>query len=331
MRASLHIPRRQWLSAAAAAVVAQTLPACSWIGSQPIAIAAHTWLGYEPVFLAQREGWIDPQLAQIVQTTNATESLEALVQGKVQGAALTMDEMLRARAAGQALTAVLVFNVSAGADMLVARPGLKTLAELKGKRIGYEPSSVGDLLLSEILALAQLDKQDVTVMPMTVDTHLHAWEGRLVDALISYEPVGSQLVQRGGIKLFDSRQTPNMIVDVLAMRTDVLDRSHDKALRHLIAGHFEALERLRHSPQDSAYRMAEHLGLPASGVLAAFKGLLLPDALNNLRMLGGAAPDLMTSAKKLSAAMVKAGFLGRDDTLSALVNGDYLPSQASAR
>ena len=330
LKNSSDLTRRHWLAASGAALL-PGLPGCGWLLNQPIAIAAHTWLGYEPLFLAQREGWLDPQLAQVVQTTNATESLEALVQGKVQGVALTMDEMLRARASGQTLTAVLVFNVSAGADMLVSRPGIKTLADLKGKRVGYESGSVGDLLLSEILELAKLTKKDVSVMPLTVDTHLHAWEGRLVDALISYEPVGSQLVQRGGVKLFDSRQTPNMIVDVLAMRTDVLDRAHDKAMRHLTAGHFQALERLHHNPQDTAYRMAEHLGLPASGVLAAFKGLLLPDVPNNHRLLAGTAPDLMTSAKKLSTTMVKAGFLGRDDTLAALVNGKYVPLQESTK
>ena len=122
-----------------------------------------------------------------------------------------------------------------------------------------------------------------------------------------------------------------MIVDVLAMRTDVLDRSHDKALRNLTAAHFQALERLHHNPQDTAYRMADHLGLPASGVQAAFKGLLLPDATNNYRLLGGAAPDLLTSTKKLSATMVKAGLLPHDDSLASLVTGNYVPPESASK
>lgn len=292
---------------------------------QPIAIAAHVWLGYEPLFLAQREGWLDPRLAQVVQTSSATESLQALVQGKVQGVALTLDEMLLARASGHALSAVLIFNVSAGADMLLARPGIKTLAHLKGKRIGYEQSSVGALLLARILELAELTEQDITMVPLSVDHHVRAWKEGQADALITYEPVGSQLIDLGAVRLFDTRQLPNTIVDVLAMRSDHLDLRHATAVRHLIAAHFRALDHLHRNPQDSAYRMAQHLGLPAAGVLAAFKGLLLPDIDNNHRLLRGTVPQLHNAAQILSSSMVKSNLLKQSDSLAGLIRAEFLP------
>jgi NitT/TauT family transport system substrate-binding protein len=112
----------------------------------------------------------------------------------------------------------------------------------------------------------------------------------------------------------------------LAIRNDVLDRSHARAIRHLIAAHFRALNHLTRNQQDTAYRMAPRLGLPAAHVLSVFKGLMLPGAAENYRLLAGTSPELLPGARKLSAAMVKNGLLKRDDPLTALIRADFLPT-----
>ena len=305
------------------------VPSCGWDESKPIAIAAHVWVGYEPLFLACREGWLDTRQVKLLETTSATESLQAISDGRVDGAALTLDEVLKARATGLPLAVVMVFNISAGADMLVVRPGIKQLANLKGQRIGFEPSSVGELLLAEVLRAAGLTPQDVQRVPLSVDKQREAWQRKQIDAAITYEPVATQLLALGAVKLFDSRQVPNTIVDVLAIRLEVLDTAHEEAVRHLVAAHFRGLDHLRRNPQDAAYRMAGHLRVPAAEVLTAFKGLLIPDAANNLRLLAGTSPTLLASAHQLSRIMVKGRFLAQDDTLKALIRADFLPQDSA--
>lgn len=314
-----------------ALALASAVPGCGRDEGKPIAIAAHVWVGYEPLFLACREGWLDARQVRLIETASATESLQALSEGRVDGAALTLDETLKARETGLPLSVVMVFNISAGADMLVARPGIKQLASLKGQRIGFEPSSVGELLLAEVLRAGSLTPQDVQRVPLGVDKHREAWQLQQIDAAITYEPVATQLLALGAVKLFDSRQIPNTIVDVLALRREVLDSAHEGAVRHVIAAHFRALDHLRRNPQDAAYRMAGHLNLPAAEVLKAFKGLLIPDASNNMRLLAGTTPALLASARKLSGIMVKGHFLAQEDTLAALVRADYLPSDSEQK
>lgn len=322
---TLSLSRRRFIASLAGLALTQTLIGCDGLTDQPISIAAHVWPGYEPMFLARNEGWLDTNQVRLVETVSATESLQALAEGKVDGAALTLDETLKVRATGLQLTVVMIFNISAGADMLVARPHIKNLVDLKGQRVGFEPSSVGEVLLGEILLLAGLSRPDIKLTHLNVDQHRDAWSRNQVDALITYEPVASQLLAQDAVKLFDSRQTPNTIIDVLSIRSDMLDYSHASALRHLIAAHFRALDHLNSNPQDSAYRIASHLGLPAAQVLAAFKGLVLPDASNNYRMLAGSAPELLTSAGKLSNIMVNNGVLKHNDPMVTLIDADYLP------
>lgn len=321
------ISRRRFVTALGALSLTGGLSACSGADPKQMAVAAHVWVGYEPMFLAQREGWLDSQQVRLIETAAAPESMQALAEGRVQAAALTLDETFKAREAGQKLSVVLVFNMSAGADMLVTRAPLKSLAELRGKRLAYEQSSVGELLLSEILQKAGLPVSDVTLVPLSVDRHVEGWKQQSFDAVITYEPVATELLNLGANRLFDTRQLPDTVVDVLAVRSDALE-THGTALRHLIAAHFKALDHLTRNPQDAAYRMAAHLKVPAGQVLPAFKGLVLPDALSNARLLAGAQPTLAQTAGKLSGVMFRSGLLQRHDSLSGLINADYLPAES---
>lgn len=320
--------RRQLLLGASALACAPVLPGCDWLIDQPISIASHVWVGYEPLFLARDKGWLDPKQVLLQQTLSAQASIKALFEGKVQGAALTLDEMLVARAAGLPLTLVFIFDISAGSDMLLAKPGLKTLRDLKGLRIGFETSSVGQLMLAQVLQEAQLSQDDVKLLPLSIDQQAQAWHHRQIDALITFEPLGSQLLAQGAVRLFDSRQIPNTIIDVMAMRSDVLDFGHASAVSHLVQSHFQALDHLKRNPQDAAYRMTRHLNLPVADVLQAFKGLVLPDAAYNYRLLSGNAPLLQSSARKLSKVMVEGRLLPREDALVDLIRTGFLPADA---
>ena len=320
------ISRRQALGAAGCVALLPGLSSCGWLQNLPVAVAAHEWVGYEPMFLARDRGWLDATQVTMLETRSAVESIQAVRSGKAQAAALTLDEVLGARASGLALSVVLVFNVSLGADMLLVRPGITQLAQLKGRRIGYEASSVSEVMLAEVLKTAGLTRQDVQLEKIGVDAHLFAWQNRAVDAFITYEPVATRLLAEGMSRLFDSRQIPDTIIDVLAVKSDALDQAHANALKHLIAAHFRALDDLTRNPQDAAYRMAGHLHLPAQGVLAAFKGLILPTPASNYRLLSGGTPALLPTARRVAGTLRRSGILSNDDALAHLINGSYLPT-----
>jgi len=319
------ISRRRFIAFLGGLAFARTAPGCAWLDDKPVTVAAHVWSGYEPLFLAQREGWLDARRVRLVETRSASDSMKALVNGTVEGAALTLDEALRARGNGVPLSVVMIFDISAGADMLIARAGITCIADLRGRSIGFEQGGVGALMLTEALRSAGLTHGDVKLTPLTIDQHLDAWRRNLVDACITFEPVAGRLLGLGGHNLFDSRRLPDTIVDVLAMRGDLLNR-RGNAITVLIQGHFRALEHLWQNPQDAAYRMASHMNLPAAAVLSTFKGMVLPDAANNYRLLTGESPEVLTIARKLSTLMVKNGLLKEEDSMNALILADFLPA-----
>lgn len=294
---------------------------------QPISISIHTWPGYEPILLARDMGWLDEKQVKLIRATSATDSIKQLEEGKIDAAGLTLDEVLRVREQGIPVSVILVCDVSAGADMLLARPDIKTLSDIKGGRIAVEDGALGSLMLYQVLQAAGLKVEDIKPVSITIDKQADAWKNGEIDAAITYEPGSSEMMKMGGKILFDSRQIPNLIFDVIAVRTSVLDEAHAEALRHLVSAHLKTLKYIHSNPDDAAYRMAPHFNLSHDQVMATFKGLVLPDLDNNIRLIDTATPTVLKSAKTVADVMLKAGILHQQANLNGLLRPEYLLRQ----
>ena len=64
--------------------------------------------------------------------------MEAFTAGKVDAVMMTMGDALVTGAPGARSVAILVTDYSNGNDMIVAKPGIDSLKELKGKKVGLE-------------------------------------------------------------------------------------------------------------------------------------------------------------------------------------------------
>ncbi len=306
--------------------VAGFLPLLGGCQNTPLRIAAHSWPGYELLYLARQEGWLAPDQAQLIETGSASQSLQALRKGAAEGAALTLDELLSARASGMPLTAVLVFDVSAGADLVMARPGINSIKQLHGARIGVEQTALGALVLQMTLQAAGINRSQVTVINLPVDQHLAAWQTERLDAAITYEPYAARLQAKGARQIYSSRQMPGMIMDVLAVRTDRL-QGRGGQVRAVTAAHFQALQHLQQNPDDASHRMAGRMKLTPEQVRDSFRGLELPTFEANLQYLDGNEPRLLNAARTVSRLMLESGLLKQPDPLTDLFSGRYLSTK----
>lgn len=317
--------RRSALAAIVAAIVFNSLPGCS--RSNPLRIAGHPWPGYEPLFYAKSQGLL-PAGLELLEMPTIKASIDALKEGRADGAMLTLDEALVLQARGMALEVVLVFDVSKGADVLLARKVLPGLAQLRGKIIGLEPSTLGELMLAMILEKAGLSRADITTQYIAFEDQEAAWATSNMDALITYEPVAGRLAAGSAHRLLTTRQMSDTIFDVLAIKKNAA-LSHAGALRQTLRAHFQALEQLRRNPWDTAYRMAPHLGISAEERINALRGLELPDLVANRSYLAHKDGRMMDVARRLSRIMLDAGTLPAPAVVESLFNDAYLPGKAS--
>ncbi|MEA5501772.1 ABC transporter substrate-binding protein [Halotia wernerae UHCC 0503] len=291
-----HIGRRAVITGAAA--LSAGVAACD--GAPPLNIALHPWPGYEFMRLASRSNLVDAPV-KIVDTTTVQQSLEMIMNGSVDGAGLTLDQVLGLRRSGQDIAVALVFDVSAGADALLAVPEIYSLGALRGKWIGVERSTLGEIMLAKVLESAGLDRSGIEVAYID-DDHVAAWDRGGLDAIITYDPARSQLRSRGLRQIFDSRRLPRLIFDVLGVRRSSANRKAT-ALRKLNAAHFALLDEWKRSPVDLAYRLATMLSSSPEEVIDSYAGLDLPDAVYNRRYLTPPALEMTAAAQEVAAIL----------------------------
>ena len=314
--------RRQVLSWAVSGLASGALSACA-APVPAMRVGSIVFPGYELMFLARDLGLLPEQDLRLIELLSNTDTLRALAARQIEAAALTLDELMSARADGVDLRVVLVLDSSEGADVVLGRPGL-SLSALAGKRIGAEDSAGGAVMLSALLKAAGLRVDQVRKVSITLDRSEEFYQRGLVDAVVTAEPWAARIERRGALRLFDSSAIPGRIVDVLAVRAEAMPM-HEKALRQLVAGHFAALAHYRSQAEDASRRMAVRLQMPAQEVVAAFRGLALPDAAQNREMMrhGGSFERTLTGLQQL---MVEATLLPRVQALGDIVDLRFLPS-----
>jgi NitT/TauT family transport system substrate-binding protein len=296
------LTRRGFLTAGVGLCAASlsSLTACT--SRDPIKVAIHTWIGYESLFLADQFSWL-PENAFLITNQNATESISMLINGQVHAACLTLDELLLVRSEGVAAKVGLVFNVSAGADMVISRIPINELEDIKGLRVGYEAGALGALVLHHLLKEARLNVNDLVLIDLPPDQQFSAWQKGDVDIVITYEPTASQLLAEGGLRIFDSRNMPERIFDILAVRPDMLNRRGNQQMQQVIEGHFKVLEYMRRQRQDALYRIATRQLTDFEQVQKALGGVHLPSLESNRHYLSGSDKRLFDAATEIDWLM----------------------------
>ncbi len=296
------------LRALGCALLVLLLAGCMREPETALRIGTNVWIGSEPLYLARELGKLDPGAVQLVEYPSASEVLRAFRNQAIDGMVISLDELFGLAADGYQPRIVLVVDVSHGADVVVGRPGMRTMRDLKGKSVAVESSALGAYVLSRALAKNGMQASDVDVVHLESNEQPSAFEKGQVDGAVTFDPYRAQFLRAGATTLFDSTQIPGEIVDLLAVRESVFDKQ-PKSIRALLAGWFGALDYMEKDPADAARRMGIRQQTSGEQFLKALQGLHIPTRDENLRMLGGANPELVASGRRLMSLMVDAKLL----------------------
>jgi len=140
--------------------------------------------------------------------------LPAIVAGQIDAAASAADAAIAGRASGLPIYAVAGF--AKGGARVVARPdaNIKSVADLKGKKVGVARGGAQELLLLAELAKANLTwsdqpGKDVQIFYMAFADLNQALLQKQIDAMCQSEPQSSQAIHKGfGVEVMKPYDTP---------------------------------------------------------------------------------------------------------------------------
>ncbi|WP_457623829.1 ABC transporter substrate-binding protein [Persephonella sp.] len=294
---------RIFLKIFAVAVILFTVN-CLKTGSDYLKIGTNVWPGYEPLYLSRELGFLNNKYIHLVEYSSASQVLRSYRNGIINGAALTLDEVLLLKSFGFNPKIVLVMDISDGADVIIGKPYVRDLKDLKGKRVGVESSALGAYMLSRALEKAGLTESDIKIVPLEIDEHYKAFIKNKIDAVVTFEPVKSKLLKHGGKILFDSSQIPKEIVDVLVVEESYI-KNHPEVVQDLVDGWFKALKYWEENKDEALKIMAKREGISPEHLNKMYEGLKIPDIKMNKEMINGKEPSLKIVAYNLLKIMKK--------------------------
>lgn len=157
-------------------------------------------------------------------------SMEAFAAGQLDAVTMTNGDTLVTGSTGAQGVMIILGDYSNGNDMVVAAPGIGSVAELKGKKVGLEIGFVGHLLLLDALESVGLTEADVELVNVPTNETPQVLASRDVDAIVAWQPNSGQSLARvpGSTALYTSGDQPGLIYDVLAVSPQSLATNREE-------------------------------------------------------------------------------------------------------
>lgn len=285
---------------------------------KPLRIGTNVWPGYEPLFLARELGYYGNTPIQLVEYPNFDPN-RAYRNGEVEMSATPITAFLPLAPTHPDVRAWLIMDISDGADAIVAKGAIANLQSLKGRRVGFDRSMLAPFVLSRGLEQVGLSLKDVKIVPVELSEQEEAFKQGRVDAIVTFEPYRSNILNTGAKLLFDSSQIPGEVVDML-IGSESLLTTHATQLQVLIQGWFRALDYIEKNPEDAARRMARRQGITPEQFLSSLKGLQLVTLEENQKLLGKTNSVLLKGTQRLSQFLVENKILKQDVDFNSLLD-----------
>ena len=284
----------------------------------PLRIGTTFWPSNELLFLARENGWLNPLEFRLVEFVDDGEVMRAFRNNAVAAAWLSMDEVLAIAQSGVVDPVILfVSDESHGGDAVVAQPDLITPADLKDRRVAAQINSSSAYLLDRALRQARLAVSDVRLVNLPPYRHLSAFRSREVDAVVTSEPVRSQILDAGGVELFSTVSTPFDILRALVIRRDYLD-SHEPQADMLCSAWQRAMDEMKSSEKARSW-IAGRVGTSVEGLDRMLERVRLLTLSESREWLGVPKPRLLAPLARLQSDLLDAGLLSAPVSLERML------------
>jgi NitT/TauT family transport system substrate-binding protein len=249
--------------------------------AEPLTVGYSDWPGWVAWQVAIDKGWFkEAGLDVKFQWFDYSASMEAFAAGKIDANCMTNGDTLVTGAGGGKGIMILLTDYSNGNDQIVGKPGIKSIADLKGKKVGLELGFVEHLLLLDGLQKAGMTESDVTLVNAKTNETPQVLASGQVEAIGAWQPIAGQAMQGlpGSRPVYTSADAPGLIYDVVAVNPASLKARRDDWMKLIKV--WDRVVKYINDPatQDDAVKiLAARVGLEPEAYKPLLKGTKLLD------------------------------------------------------
>jgi NitT/TauT family transport system substrate-binding protein len=261
------------------------------------------------------------------------KGIGALVAGQLDANSQTLIDTVLSVAEGSDQVVVLVNDNSTGNDKIIAKAGINSIGELKGKTVSVEKGTVDHYLLLIALKKAGLSSTDINIKFMDTQKAAEEFAAGKVDATAVFAPFTNTALKKSGSKeLTSSKDFPGAIADVLSFRRDFVEKNPE-VVQAAVNNWFDTLNYIKSNPAKSNEIMAKQSKSSVAEYVEFGKGTRIFDATDNLKAFqpGNDRTSLAFSAADLKKTVVDLGLTQNSPDLSKLFDDRFVKAYVAKR
>lgn len=188
--------------------------------AQPLKLGYSDWPGWTVLEIAKQKDWFKAAGVECeLVWFDYAASIEAFSAGQIDGVTIVPTDALVIGSSGSKSKLICITDFSNGNDKVIGAPGVSSIKDLKGKKVGVELTFVGHLLLLQALKDNGMTQSDITLVNTPTNNAPQVLASGEVSAVVAWYPISGQaLAQVPGSKaLFTSADAPGLIYDVIAV------------------------------------------------------------------------------------------------------------------
>ncbi len=278
-----------------------------------LTIGYSDWPGWVAWEIAIQKGWFKEAGVNVeFKWFDYVPSMDAFTAGKVDADSMTNGDALVTGSGGGKSVCIVANDYSDGNDMIVAKPGIKTLADLKGKKLGVEVGFVDHLLVLKAMESAGMKDKDIKLVNVKTDDTPTALKSGKVDAIAAWQPNSGAALKElpGSTPIFTSANVPGLIYDHLCVSPKSLAENRAEWLK-VVKVWFRVVDYIADPANldDAAKLMSARVGLTPDVYKGLMKGTHLLNLAENLKHFekGETFDSIFGSSKIVDTFNVKNG------------------------
>ena len=170
-----------------------TLCSTPAFSAQPLKVGYSDWPGWVAWQVAIDKGWFKEAGVDVrFEWFDYSASMDAFAAGKIDAVTMTNGDALVTGSGGAKSSMIMLTDYSNGNDMIVAKHGIKSLKDLKGKKVSVEMGLVEHLLLLNGLKKAGMKESDVTLVNAKTNEMPQMLSSADISAIGAWQPVSGQ-------------------------------------------------------------------------------------------------------------------------------------------
>ncbi|MEH1825815.1 MAG: ABC transporter substrate-binding protein [Nostoc sp.] len=290
----------------------------------PLTVAFASFVGEHSGIIAQEKGFFKAQGVDVELIYKRYTQLEQanFSAGKYDGMIFTLGSFIILSGTNPDIQGVIVIDESTGADVVVAQSQIKTIADLKGKKLGANLGGFSEVFVTEMLKTANLTSDDVSLVKLEASEIPKRLKNNAIQAGHTWEPHLSEARKSGGHILFTSKQTPGLISDMIVFRGQTIrDRPED--IRAFVRGWLQATTYWKANVQEGNAIISKALKIPINTI--SLEGVNLTDLGENQKFFQSNNPhSIYKTAKIYADFFIRSGNVTRIPELKSLFNSSFL-------